>query len=198
MENKNLLKKKGTATINLLTGDVNFSAYNEGGGTAQKNVVKAGDAKLYETEGEKQSSICAHLRVSSLVADPRAELQEQLDAVLRKAGYKEEPEGLLKPQVKCLERSKVLTIWHDKKKRKVVVQMVIDTEVNTTLEQPLYQLAQMTVKCFAINERSLSGETEGHVTSECVSGCSTSVSVKNFAESSMIGKYFLRKATSCE
>ena len=123
MENKNLLKKKGTATINLLTGDVNFSAYNEGGGTAQKNVVKAGDAKLYETEGEKQSSICAHLRVSSLVADPRAELQEQLDAVLRKAG--------------------------------VVVQMVIDTEVNTTLEQPLYQLAQMTVKCFAINERSL-------------------------------------------
>ena len=142
MENKNLLKKKGTATINLLTGDVNFSAYNEGGGTAQKNVVKAGDAKLYETEGEKQSSICAHLRVSSLVADPRAELQEQLDAVLRKAGYKEEPEGLL-------------TIWHDKKKRKVVVQMVIDTEVNTTLEQPLYQLAQMTVKCFAINERSL-------------------------------------------
>ena len=157
MENKNLLKKKGTATINLTTGDVNFSAYNEGGGTAQKNVVKAGDAKLYETEGEKQSSICAHLRVSSLVADPRAELQEQLDAVLRKAGYKEEPEGLLKPQVKCLERSKVLTIWHDKKKRKVVVQMVIDTEVNTTLEQPLYQLAQMTVKCFAINQKSLSG-----------------------------------------
>ena len=156
MEKKsNILKRKGTATINLLTGDVNFSAYNEGGGTAQKNVVKAGDAKLYETEGEKQSSICAHLRVSSLVADPRAELQEQLDAVLRKAGYKEEPEGLLKPQVKCLERSKVLTIWHDKKKRKVVVQMVIDTEVNTTLEQPLYQLAQMTVKCFAINERSL-------------------------------------------
>ena len=49
MENKNLLKRKGTATINLLTGDVNFSAYNEGGGTAQKNVVKAGDAKLYET-----------------------------------------------------------------------------------------------------------------------------------------------------
>ena len=158
MEKKsNILKRKGTATINLLTGDVNFSAYNESGGTAQKNVVKAGDAKLYETEGEKQSSICAHLRVSSLVADPRAELQEQLDAVLRKAGYKEEPEGLLKPQVKCLERSKVLTIWHDKKKRKVVVQMVIDTEVNTTLEQPLYQLAQMTVKCFAINQKSLTG-----------------------------------------
>ena len=52
MEKKDVMRKKGTATINVVTGDVEFRAYNTGGDATQKNVVTAGNAKMYETVGD--------------------------------------------------------------------------------------------------------------------------------------------------
>lgn len=153
---ENILKKRGNAIINIVTGDVNFQAYNEGTSAMQKNVVKKGDAKMFETEGEKVSSICAHLKVSRDATDPRAELYDQLDELLRKKGLEGAPEGMLKAPVRCLEKTEVLKIWHNRKTRKVIVQMVIDTEVNIDLSKPLYQLTSLTNKCFVINKDSLS------------------------------------------
>lgn len=152
----NVLKKRGSATINLETGDVDFRAYNEGTSAMQKNVVKKGDAKLFETEGEKVSSICVHLKVSRDAADPRAELYDQLDELLAKKRMDGAPEGMLKAPVRCLEKTDVLKIWHNRKTKKVIVQMAIDTEINVDLSKPLYQLTSLTNKCLVINKASIS------------------------------------------
>ena len=161
MENKNVLKKKGCTTINLLTGDVDFRAYNEGGGTAQKNVVKFGEAKMYETEGEKQSSLCAHLKVDRKAADPGTELYDQLEGVLKKAGLEKKADGMAKPATKCLVNTEVLKVWHNRKTNKLMIQMVIDPTVNDStakLYQSLFQLTCTVNKCFVINEKSILGK----------------------------------------
>lgn len=159
MEKKsNILKKKGCTTINLLTGDVDFRAYNEGGGTAQKNVVKFGEAKLYETEGEKQSSICAHLRIDRKAADPGAELCEQLSELMRKAKM-EVPEGFrMSERTHYFENNDVLKVWRDGRKRKLFIQMAIDTEVNNNviyMRKSLMHLTAGVSICLERNESKI-------------------------------------------
>ena len=64
-------------------------------------------------------------------------------------------EGLLTPPRKCLENTDVLKIWHNRKTRKIVVQMEIATDTGRDPSDALFQLSAATNKCFAINRTSL-------------------------------------------
>ncbi len=160
MEKKDVMRKRGTATINVVTGDVEFRAYNTGGDATQKNVVTAGNAKMYETVGDKTSSLIVHLKVNRESADPRAELYEQLEGVLKKAKMGSDTDKeLRKVPRKCLSKNEgVLAIWFDCRQKKVIVQMMIDTEANTNLDKPLYDLTRMVSKCLYINQKSITGK----------------------------------------
>ncbi len=87
-------------------------------------------------------------------ADPRTELFDQLEHLTRPlAAGGEEP---LAPPRKCLESTDVLKIWHNRRTRKIVVQMEIATDTGRDPSDALFQLSAATNKCFAINQKSFS------------------------------------------
>jgi len=123
------------------------------GEPVQRAVRKHGESKLYETEGDKTSSYVAHLKVNRDTADPRAELFDQLEHLTSKMN--KDKEGLLTPPVKCLEKTDCLKIWHNRRTKKVIVQMEISLDSGYMPSKALYQLTAATDKCFVINETSL-------------------------------------------
>lgn len=144
---------RGYARINMETLDVDFRA-SQPSEPVQHNVKKYGGGSFYETEGRKESSYIAHLKVSKASSDPAAELADQLEKVLP-AELRNRSEGLLTPPRKCLENTDVLKIWHNRKTRKIVVQMEIATDTGRDPSDALFQLSAATNKCFAINRTSL-------------------------------------------
>ena len=56
------------------------------GEAVQKNVTVSGKSKLYETAGEKQSSIVAHLVADSKAADPAFEMIQALKKLFESSG----------------------------------------------------------------------------------------------------------------
>lgn len=76
---------------------------------------------------------------------------EPVQKAVRKLG--EEP---LAPPRKCLESTDVLKIWHNRRTRKIVVQMEIATDTGRDPSDALFQLSAATNKCFAINRKSFS------------------------------------------
>ena len=149
------IKVRGTATF-IRVGDelrdFEFTGYQQGE-PVQKNVRKFGNSRFYETEGRKESSYVAHLRVSRDSVDPAAELMEQLEGVMPAA--LKDKDSPLKPAVKMLENTGVLKIWHNRRLHKVVVQMEISTDTGRDPSDALFQLSAATNKCFAINRPSL-------------------------------------------
>lgn len=147
------IKTRGHGTYDPATGKFNFIP-SLPGEPVQKAVRKLGESKLYETEGEKHSSIIVHLKVDRNTADPRTELFDQLEHLTRPlAAGGEEP---LAPPRKCLESTDVLKIWHNRRTRKIVVQMEIATDTGRDPSDALFQLSAATNKCFAINRKSFS------------------------------------------
>lgn len=142
-------KVRGTATI---YGDNRVEFVPQAEGTPQqKNLRKRGQSTFYHTNGEKESSIVAHLRVPADCEDPAAEMFEQLH-YFTKDMLSKEPQ---KPaQKKMLEREGV-SVWHIRKDHKVVVRMEICTDTEMELSSILFNLTSEVNKCLAINRHSL-------------------------------------------
>ena len=144
-----LRKVRGTAVFHD-DDSVEFVPQQEGV-PVQKGVRKLGESRFYETEGEKQSSYVAHLKVDKSSADPAAEMFEQL-ALLAKPLMKQLPPM---PQSKVLLDDTNIHVWHEKDDNKVVIMMEVDTTASGELSSQVYNLTIRVNKCFAINKTSL-------------------------------------------
>lgn len=147
---KSTLTVRGSAKVNTETGDFQFAAYQQGE-PVQKNVRRMGESSLYETEGKKESSIVAHLKVSRLSEDPAAELEEQLTELTKE--LRKEPETRPR-RLKCLLDLPDAKVWHDRREKKVRVELTIPT-VCVDMTATLLNLTSQVTKCFAINRTSL-------------------------------------------
>ena len=93
---------------------------------------------IYETTGEKQQSIVAHLKVEKGCEDPAAELFEQL-ATLTKDMVKGDP---TQPTSKTLAEVEGLKVWHLKKKGQMVAVLTIDSSIpKERMSSKLFALA---------------------------------------------------------
>lgn len=142
-------KVRGTATFHD-DDSVEFQPWGNGE-PVQKSVKKKGDSRFYETEGEKQSSYIAHLKVAKDSSDPVAEMYEQLQ-YFTKSLQKNEPK---EPKGKRLLDKKAVQVWHKKADNKVIVRMEIPTDTGAELSSILFNLTSDVNKCFAINRNSL-------------------------------------------
>lgn len=158
-ENKNIvakpLKVRGTATIHIDTGDVDFRAYQQGE-PVQKNVKKRGQSTFYETEGVKDSSFVCHLKVPKDSSDPVAEMQEQFEFFTKNLTSKEPT----LPKGKRLLSTENVVVVHNRRTNKVSVHMTIDLEEVGELSAKLFNLTAEVNKCFAINRTSLRPQTK--------------------------------------
>lgn len=142
-------KVRGTATI---YGDNRVEFVPQAEGTPQrKNEKKRGQSAFYHTNGEKESSIVAHLRVPANCEDPAAEMFEQLHYFTKDLLSKEPP----KPAQKKLLEKEGVSVWHQKKAHMVVVRMEISTDTEMELSSILFNLTSEVNKCLAINKRFL-------------------------------------------
>ena len=146
-----VLSVRGTAKIDRETGDVSFRAYQEGKGPAKEVLKKRGDSQLYLTLGEKESSMVAHLRVKSDVADPVAQLYDDLGYVT-KGMLKQEPKV---PQSKQLLDKDEVKVWLNKSRKQIVVRMAIDIDTTVNASATLFNLTSEVNKCLVINRTSL-------------------------------------------
>ena len=87
-QRKKVWQGKGNGTL-WSDNSFEFRLPEEGSGWKKNILKKRGDAHLYETTGEKQQSLVAHLKVEKGCEDPAAELFEQL-AVLTKVAPEED------------------------------------------------------------------------------------------------------------
>ena len=123
---------RGTATFH---DDMSVEFVPQGKGEpVQRNVKKVGEARFYETDGEKSSSYVAHLKVSRDSSDPVGDMEEQLE--------------------NCLLDREGLKVWHMKSERQVRVEMNLSTE-SADLTSVLLNLTSEVNKCLVINKASL-------------------------------------------
>ena len=142
-------KVKGTA---IFHADDSVEFTPQGEGTAvQRNVKKRGESRFYETEGEKQSSYVAHLKVNRNATDPAAEMFEQLDFLTKPLQRQESK----LPRNKALLDLPGVRVWHRRQENKVIVMMEITPTATGELSSQLLKLTQDVNKCFAINRTSL-------------------------------------------
>ena len=119
---KKVWQGKGNGTL-YSDHSFEFRFPEEGSGWKKNVIKKRGDAMIYETTGEKQQSIVAHLKVEKGCEDPAAELFEQL-TVLTKDMVKGEPE---QPTSKTLAEQDGLKVWNLKKKGQLLALLTIDS-----------------------------------------------------------------------
>ena len=151
----NVLTVRGTAKIDRETGDMNFRAYQEGRGPAKEVLKKRGDSQLYLTLGEKESSMVAHLRVKSDVADPVAQLYDDLGYVT-KGMLKQEPKV---PKTYMLLDKEGVKVSHRPIEKVVTVHLTINLDGESELSAKLFNLTSEVSKCFAINRKRLTPTT---------------------------------------
>lgn len=151
------VKVRGTATFIKEDGEVRDFEFvgQQPGVPVQRSVKKRGESRFYETEGEKQSSYVAHLKVAKDATDPVAEMQEQLDYFTRSMRKTEQKP----PRSKALLDKPGVTVWHRQKEHKVIVRMEIMTDTGQELSGQLFNLTSEVNKCFAINRVSLSRQS---------------------------------------
>ena len=147
-------KVRGTATFHEDTGDMEFRACQPGE-PVQKNVKRVKGSSFYETEGTKESSYVAHLKVPKTSADPVAEMFEQLAEGTKRLQTKEPP----KPKGQRLLDEPRLTVILNNKERNVSVRMTIDLTEEGELSAKLFNLTSEVNKCFAINQKRLTRTT---------------------------------------
>ena len=139
--------------MNAETGDFDFKPWGGTGATIKKSEKKKGDSTFYETEGEKQSSYIAHLKVSKDADDPVGEMFDQLQ-YLTKTMVKAEPK---QPKSRAILDQEKVKVWYRKDEGKVIVRMEIDNAAKSalSLSTQLFNLTQEVNKCFAINKAQL-------------------------------------------
>ena len=136
-QRKKVWQGKGNGTL-WSDNSFEFRMPEEGSGWKKNILKKRGDAHLYETTGEKQQSLVAHLKVEKGCEDPAAELFEQL-AVLTKDIVKDKP---VLPTTKSLVDEKGLTVWLLKKTDQMKALITIDTSVSKErMTSQLFNLA---------------------------------------------------------
>jgi len=140
---------RGTATFHD-DMSVEFTPQGEGE-PVQKNVRKKGGSRFYETEGRKESSIVAHLKIPRDTPDPAAALEEELDFFIRGMRLKE-PSATCKG--KLLMDESDAKVWHNRVKQEVVVRVVVPTTVPDVSTYLLTAIANVN-KCLYINKASL-------------------------------------------
>lgn len=121
---KKVWQGKGNGTL-YSDHSFEFKLPEEGSGWKKNVIKKRGDAMIYETTGEKQQSIVAHLKVEKGCEDPAAELFEQL-ANLTKEMMKDDPKT---PSSKTLAEEEGLKVWHLKKKGQMMAVLTIDSTI---------------------------------------------------------------------
>lgn len=147
-------KVRGTATFHEETGDMEFRACQPGE-PVQKNVKRVKGSSFYETEGTKESSYIAHLKVPKTSADPVGEMFEQLAEGTKRLQKKEPP----KPKGRRLIDEPRLMVVHNAKENQVTVTMTIDLKAEGELSAKLFNLTSEVNKCFAINQKRLTPST---------------------------------------
>ena len=147
---KSTLTVRGSAKMNRETGDFAFKAY-ESSEPDHKNVKTHGCCTVYETEGRKESSIVAHLRVKRETVDPFGEMYGDF-AVAMKPYMKKEPSVANKGKMLC--DTPDAKVWHNKTKGVVNVLITIATDV-PDMTNELLSATQTVNKCLVSNKPSL-------------------------------------------
>lgn len=147
---KSTLRVRGSAKMNRETGDFTFKPYEEGE-PDHKNVRRHGCCTVYETEGKKESSIVAHLKVKKDTTDPFGEMWPDF-LVGMKPYIKQEPKA---PTTKALMERPGVNVWQVKKEGLVKVLMTIDLKEEREPSTQLFNLTSEVNKCLVINETSL-------------------------------------------
>ena len=147
---KSTLTVRGSAKMNRETGDFAFKPY-ETGEPDHKNVRRHGCCTVYETEGKKESSIVAHLKVKKETVDPFGEMWPDFVAGM-KPYIKQEPKA---PTTKTLMERPGVNVWQVKKEGLVKVLMTIDLKEEREPSTQLFNLTSEVNKCLVINETSL-------------------------------------------
>ena len=111
--------RKVRGVLTALGGDsYEFKPYNEGEST-QQNVVTVGRSKMYDTTGRSPQRV-AHLVVPKDVADVRAELFRQVDA-LTQGDKSEDPAKAVRPkEVVTLHKGQGLRLMIDERQHKLI------------------------------------------------------------------------------
>lgn len=147
---KSTLRVRGSAKMNRETGDFTFKPYEEGE-PDHKNVRRHGCCTVYETEGKKESSIVAHLKVKKDTTDPFGEMWPDFVAGM-KPYIKQVPKA---PTTKALMERPGVNVWQVKKEGLVKVLMTIDLKEEREPSTQLFNLTSEVNKCLVINETSL-------------------------------------------
>lgn len=141
---------RGTATFH---DDMSVEFVPQGKGEpVQRNVKKVGEARFYETDGEKSSSYVAHLKVSRDSSDPVGDMEEQLEKLT--ANLRKYPLAPTSRRHRCLLDREGLKVWHMKSERQVRVEMNLSTE-SADMSSVLLNLTSEVNKCLVINKTSL-------------------------------------------
>lgn len=144
------LTVRGSAKMNRETGDFAFKPY-ETGEPDHKNVRRHGCCTVYETEGKKDSSVVAHLKVKKETVDPFGEMWPDFLAAM-KPYVKQEPKT---PRTKTLMEKEGVAVWQVKKERLVRVLMTISLDSEREPSAQLFNLTSEVNKCLVINATSL-------------------------------------------
>lgn len=147
---KSTLTVRGSAKVNTETGDFQFAAYQQGE-PVQKNVRRTGCCTVYETDGKKESSIVAHLRVRKDTVDPFNEMWPDFVRGM-KPYIKDVPK---EPTTKALLTKENLNVWLRRKDRSVCITMNISLDDEREPSTQLFNLTSEVNKCLVINEASL-------------------------------------------
>jgi hypothetical protein len=143
---------RGTGIFDTAASTFSFQPMGEGE-PVRHNVRKKGESQFFETKGEKQSSYICHLKVSKDSPDPAAEMQEQLEYFTKGIRLKEPSP----PKSTRLLDKPGLQVWHRRQEKKVVIMMEVELGNELEMSSRLFNLTQEVTKCFAINQKKLSG-----------------------------------------
>lgn len=143
-------KVRGVLTIEA-TDDMSFKAYNESGESRQEIKSSYKSSKLYETVGDKNSNMVAHLVIPKASKDPVSDLTEQLAKLTKGMELKKQP----KIRGQFLLKEEECEIVLNSKAGKVEVSMKIDLASTPNYQGKLMNLMYKVNQCFAINQTKL-------------------------------------------
>ena len=144
--------RKGAGSVTFKEDDsFEFKPYGEGA-SPQKNVKKARKSKLYETEGEKQASIVAHLVADKKSIDPVGDMLDDFCQLMRKEEGMEEkmPD---RPKTLLDEKNIRLQMW--KKRRQLVLTLTVPMEKYQDITNDLCRVISLVPACIRKNEKEI-------------------------------------------
>lgn len=107
---------RGYGKFDTENKEFTFKPY-EKGEPVQKNVIRRGRSKLYETEGEKEASVVAHIVANKNSTDPIADIYDDLGKLAKSHGTKMPPV----PSGRKLLETPMMTVVADEEEKAVTV-----------------------------------------------------------------------------